>query len=293
MSGPKEDRFRLLSATRTNLSPVLMLYDDGGGGSSTTRLLAELTSGPPVVHAAGPLGVGQRLWTADPAQLPSAAHLLALAGAGPLSIADGHHRYETALRYAATDGAASGAEYVLVLLYEAHSGGLALLPWHRLISGVSDLASVVAATEQHFAVSPVDSADSVIASVTAPGSIGLWTRDGGATLRLKPGFDGSMSGSGSDELRQLDVSVLSATLPSMVGSSSEQLQAENRLAYVSDSAEAIRAVEDGGADVAFLIAPTPVESVLTIAANGEHMPAKSTYFHPKAATGLVYKELGR
>jgi uncharacterized protein (DUF1015 family) len=77
----------------------------------------------------------------------------------------------------------------------------------------------------------------------------------------------------------------------MVGATSEELVQEGRLAYTSDPDDAVRRVESGAADACFLMAPTPVESVLSIATNGEFMPAKSTYFHPKAATGLVFNSL--
>ncbi len=85
--------------------------------------------------------------------------------------------------------------------------------------------------------------------------------------------------------------MLSATLREMTGTTTEELLAAERLAYVSDAAQAIAAVDAGQADVAFLLRPTPIDSVLAVAANGEHMPAKSTYFHPKAATGLVFNRL--
>ena len=137
LAAPKEDRFRLLAATRVNLSPVLLLYDDAARGAASARLLDALTSAPPAAAAAGPGGVGQRLWAIDPAATPEATELLALAGRGPLTIADGHHRYETALRYHATPGAPPGADSVLALLYDAHSGGLALRPWHRVVAGLN------------------------------------------------------------------------------------------------------------------------------------------------------------
>ncbi|MEA2677445.1 MAG: hypothetical protein QOJ81_1586, partial [Chloroflexota bacterium] len=126
LSGPKEDRFKLLSATRVNLSPVLLLYDDESGGAASSELMDSLTGAPPTVAAAGPGGVGQRLWAVDPEALPAAAELLERAGRNPLTIADGHHRYETALRYRDTPGHAVDADFVLALLYGAHGGGLSL-----------------------------------------------------------------------------------------------------------------------------------------------------------------------
>jgi uncharacterized protein (DUF1015 family) len=87
------------------------------------------------------------------------------------------------------------------------------------------------------------------------------------------------------------VSVLSGTLSRMIGKSTEALSADGALTYVSDAREAIALVDSGRAQATFLLQPTPIESVMAVAAAGEHMPAKSTYFHPKAATGLVFNPL--
>ncbi len=294
MSGPKEDRFRLLSATRTNLSPVMLQYDDRAGGVATAALLDELTRKPPVADTQGPGEVGQRLWVAKPDDDQAAAELLRLAAVGPLDIADGHHRYETALRYQAFPGAPAGADFVLALLYDAHSGGLQLLPWHRLISGVESGSAVIDAARGLYAVDPVSSSDELrnrLDELSEAGVIGIWTRDGGALLGVERGRMDSRPTGASDELRWLDVNVLSATLREMIGNTTEELLAAERLAYVSDAAQAVAAVDAGEADVSFILRPTPIDSVLAVAANGEHMPAKSTFFHPKAATGLVFNRL--
>ncbi len=292
MSGPKEDRFRLLSATRTNLSPVLLLYDDGATGAASAGLLDELTSDEPIINALGPGGVGQRLWLADPASSDAARALLELASARPLSIADGHHRYETALRYREQPDAPPGAQHVLALLYEAHSGGLSLLPWHRLIGQVDDLGRLFDAAERLFEARTVAGLEELRAQVGRPGIIGLWTREGGRILNVERGrLESVVGAAASGELRWLDVNVLSATLPEMVGATSEELVQAGRISYTSDPGDAVGQVDSGAADVCFLMASTPVESVLSIATKGEFMPAKSTYFHPKAATGLVFNEL--
>jgi uncharacterized protein (DUF1015 family) len=100
-------------------------------------------------------------------------------------------------------------------------------------------------------------------------------------LTIDPGWSG-----------ELDVDVLSSTLPQMIGATTDELNAAGRLTYTSDAREAIAAVDSGEAEVAFLVRPTPVESVLSVAAAGRFMPPKSTFFHPKAATGLVFNPLG-
>ncbi len=278
LSAPKEDRFQLLSATRVNLSPVLFLYDDASGGATSGRLMDALTSAPPTAVAAGPGGVGQRLWAIDPEQTPAAKDLLKLAGRNPLTIADGHHRYETALRYRATPDAVPDADYVMALLYDAHSGGLALRPWHRVISGPLKGKAFQGRTVRD-AQDLLDQMRLAEANAS-PGIFGVWTREGGKVLNIDPSQPG-----------ELDVDILSSTLPQMIGSSTDELNASGRLTYTSDANVAIDAVNSGSAEVAFLVRPTPVESVLSVAATGGFMPPKSTYFHPKAATGLVFNPL--
>ena len=175
---------------------------------------------------------------------------------------------------------------MLALLYDAHSGGLALRPWHRVVAGPLDAAATLAAAANVFASESVKDAQELLArmrvSEPAPqaGTLGIWTRGGGAILTVDSGKAG-----------QLDVDVLSDTLPAMIGSTSEELSANGRLTYTPDAQQAITAVDEERADVAFLIRPTPVEAVLSVARTGGFMPAKSTYFHPKAATGLVFNPL--
>ncbi|MGI8929661.1 MAG: DUF1015 domain-containing protein [Candidatus Limnocylindrales bacterium] len=297
LRGPKEDRFRLMSAVQANLSPVLFLYDNGDQGAAAEQHMEALTDVPPEVEALGPGGLINRLWVADPAESDHARELMALAASGPLTIADGHHRYETALRYRDQPGAPNAADFVLGLLYDARSGGLGLLPWHRVFRGVAEGKELLAAASEWFAVTPCRSSADLVAALvedepSAPRRIGLWTPEGGALLEVdREHVAGLLPASASERLRWLDVTVLSSTLSRMIGSAPEELATDGNLTYVSDASTAVAQVESGAADVAFLLRPTPIEDVIAVAAAGEHMPAKSTFFHPKAATGLVFNPL--
>jgi uncharacterized protein (DUF1015 family) len=289
-----------MSAVKVNLSPVLFLYDDGAGGASSADLVESIVTGSgAAAEGIGPGGLVNRLWVVDPIASDAARQLLRITASGRVTIADGHHRYETALRYRDEVGG-PGSDFVLALLYEAHSGGLALLPWHRVLSGVNgpDLVDTCAS---YFDVtpfaSPADLNEALATQVNtaasvSPGSIGLWTRGGGALLGVDRSLvDALLPPSSSETLRWMDVSVLSGTLSRMIGATSEDLAAQGRLTYVSDAGVAVAEVESGRADAAFLLRPTPIEQVLAVAAAGEHMPAKSTFFYPKAATGLVFNPL--
>ncbi len=293
LSAAKEDRFELMRAVRANLSPVLFLYDDATGGEDAGRLVEELTAGQPEVVAVGPGDLANRMWLADPAQSDAARSLLDMAAARPVTIADGHHRYETALRYCAEVDGDDAASSVLALMYEAHSGGLALRPWHRVLRGVDE--SALAATEEWFESTETLSPDELIQDLadspaSEPGVFGLWTVSGGRLLRRRTGAD-FPSAVGSEAVRRLDVSVLSATLSRMFGTPTETLAADGRLTYATDAAAAIGEVQAQRADAAFLVRPTPIEDVLAVAEAGDYMPAKSTLFYPKAATGLVFSPL--
>jgi uncharacterized protein (DUF1015 family) len=291
MTGPKEDRFRLMSAVKANLSPVLFLYEDGARGAAAGALLNRLIEAQPTVETIGPGGLLNRIWIADPADSDDARELMQIAAARPVTIADGHHRYETALRYRDEVGGGS-SEFVLALMYEAISGGLALLPWHRVLSDV-DGDQLLASSAEWYSIASSGSPEDVRAKVAAtPGSIGLWTREGGAILHAdRAKVAPLLPSSASETLRWLDVSVLSSTLSRMIGTSTEALAAQGRLTYLSDASAAVALVTTGKAVAAFLLRPTPIEDVMAVAASGEHMPAKSTFFYPKAATGIVFNPL--
>ncbi len=291
MSGPKEDRFQLMSAVGANLSPVLFIYDDGAAGWRASVLIGAIATAQPDLEGAGPGGLINRLWVVDPAESDAGRELLSLAAAHPVTIADGHHRYETALRYRSEVGRGSSG-FVLALMYEASSGGLELWPWHRVLRGI-DPSKLIERASRFYAVRARDSAAALVAAVRAmPYSMGLWTRDGGALLTIHRDRVGAVLPEDmSDAVRWLDVSVLSSTLSPMTGFTSAELSADGRLSYTADPRAALAAVDSGEADAAVLVRPTPIHDVLAVAAAGDFMPAKSTYFYPKAATGLVFNPL--
>jgi len=286
----KEHRFRLLSATQTHLSPVLLMYE-----ADATNLLDDIVESARPREAIGPDGTEQRLWGIDPELVPAAHELLALAGSRPLTIADGHHRYETALRYRDTPGAPVGADHVLALLYSSESDGLALAPWHRIITGVADSGAVLAVARQLFDAQPVARSDELIGRVegsSQAGVLGVWSKSGGSVLEVdRQKAQRFIDGSASESVRWLDVSVLSGTLSAMTGATEAELTADGRLSYTHDAHEAVREVEQSDATIAFILRPTPVDQVLAVAAAGDFMPPKSTYYYPKAATGLVFDPL--
>jgi uncharacterized protein (DUF1015 family) len=303
LSGPKEDRYKLLRATGMNTSPVVGIYSDSSGRSE--RAMAAIAAGGPDVEVTDDDGVRHKLWAAAE-DGPNSAEVAALLGAAsrkPVTIADGHHRYETALRYRTerrankTGEADPAADYVLMLFLESARQKLTVLPTHRVArrlgeEGVRDLLDHA---EWLFEVQPVDDRSALEAAFFSVeqaqggrGRFGLWTRHGGALLRARrDAFDPSLP-AGGEALRRLDVTLLQVALDRLCGISASGV-AGGRLAYTKSVPQALDWVDAGadGADAAFLLDPTPVADISAVAAEGDVMPQKSTYFYPKALSGLV------
>jgi uncharacterized protein (DUF1015 family) len=294
MSAPREDRYRLLRATGTNVSPVVALFDDPTGTAG--GWLDAVTATAPTAEFVDDADVRQRMWAVDDRisdELPRVAEAL---GRAPVTIADGHHRYETALRYRDERRMTRSCEedpafdYVLALLLDA-SGPLTILPTHRLVRGLEPdaLAGLVGRLPDLFDATKVDSpavvADALANGAGGEGRFGFVAPGRSAILRARPEAFEALVRSGGAAVRHLDVTLLGAALERLAGIGADAVAA-GRLGYTHSADEAIAAVERDG-DVAVLLQPTPLRSVVEVAAEGDVMPQKSTFFYPKAVTGLV------
>lgn len=302
LAGPREDRYKLLRATGVNTSPIVALYKDPDHAAD--RAFTALTAGPPDLDVIDDDGVRHRSWAvaADGEAAPTVDALISAAGAGTITIADGHHRYETALRYRDERRMSRSCEedpafdYVLTLFLDAASQPLTVLPTHRIVRGLGDAGvdSLLVRLDELFDVRRDVGADELRSHFGAAertggaGRIGLWTRSGGALLDARRDAFEPFLPDGGLALRSLDVTLLGAALEQLAGIDAEAVAA-GRIAYTKSVSEALDAVDAGldSADAAFLLEPTPVTSVLGVAADGDVMPQKSTYFYPKALTGLV------
>jgi uncharacterized protein (DUF1015 family) len=304
LSEPKEDRYKLVRATGVNTSPVVVLFDDPSG--STEERLAAVAGGPPDVDLTDDEGVCHRMWALPasgegPAGVVAGA-LLEAAGAGPVTIADGHHRYETSLRYRDERRMTRSCDedpafdYVLVLMLEAARQDLTVLPTHRLVRGLGTEGAerVLAGVPQLFHVDAAPSSSQLLAALAngrdaagGRGRFGLWTRNGGAMLTARREAFDPLLRAGGDAVRSLDVTLLGIALEHLAGIDAEAVAA-GAIDYTKSAEEAIAAVDaDSGVDAAFLLEPTPVAAIEAVAREGDVMPQKSTYFYPKALTGLV------
>jgi len=303
LSAPKEDRYRLMRATNVNTSPVVGLYTDPRGAS--VRAMKEIAATSPDIDVTDDDGVRHRVWAvtekgpfADRVRV-----MLAAAGRDPITIADGHHRYETAIRFrderrANRTGETDPAwDYVLMLFLETTRQKLTVLPTHRIVRELGDdgVATFLSRAHELFDVEAVDgraALESAFARVDrfpgGDGRFGLWTRQGGAILHARRDAFVRFLPPGGAAVSRLDVTLLQTALNRLSKIDREAIAA-GRLAYTKSVREALDWVDRGheGADMAFLLDPTPVAEITAVAADGDVMPQKSTYFYPKALTGLI------
>lgn len=302
LSGPKEDRYRLLRATGVNTSPVVMLYDDASGVAAGR--VAEVTAGAPLIDVRDEDGGRHRVWAiADDGDAEGlVATVIRAASREPLTIADGHHRYETALRYRDERRMTRSCEpdppfdFTLALLLDARDA-LTVLPTHRVLRGLgeSGVAALRGRLDGLFMIESI-APDALVerfagaaGQAGGKGHLGLVTRDGAWLLAARSHAFAPLLPTGGAALRSLDVALLQAALGVLAGIDATSVALGNRVGYTKSAAEAAALVAAGtdGADAAFLLEPTPVEAILAVAREGDVMPQKSTYFYPKALTGLV------
>jgi len=291
--GPKEDRLRLTRATRANLSPIFALHSDPGGEVAT--VLDEATRDPAWGEATDDDGTVHRLW-----RLADADRVRAIQGAvepAELLIADGHHRYETARVYAEEVGGEGEHRFVLMALVALEDPGLTVFPTHRLVRGLDSERQEALATaiRRDFEVSEVDRSQISPAASEGPLELGYidshFKRPFRLRLRDQAIADAALAGH-SEPYRRLDAAVLEALLlKGAVGLSDEDISHLDGFGYARDEQEALALIDSGEYDAAFLLRPTPIEQVREVAAAGETMPPKSTYFFPKIPTGLVFNPL--
>jgi uncharacterized protein (DUF1015 family) len=304
MSGPKADRLKLFHATNMNLSQIFGLYPDETGAVQS-KLDAAIARALPI-QATDHLGVVNRLWPiADQHVLSAVASLLA---AKPIFIADGHHRYETALRYLeekqqAGDvaNADAPANFVLMMLVSMHDPGLVILPTHRLISGLTEIRAeqLRALLDAHFEMETVgvgpDAARQAWEWIEADGTqelLGFGTVADSVwqTGRFRsPALMAELAAEHSPAWRGLAVAVLQRVILEKL--LPESRAKEPKCQYVHLLREVNEVVAARQCDLAVLVPPATMKHVEDIAGNLEKMPPKSTYFYPKLLSGLVFHSL--
>jgi uncharacterized protein (DUF1015 family) len=322
LSKPKSDRLNLLKATHAHFGQIFMLYSDPA--SSIEKILYDCNvagtvgrdrsrSEQAIYTGYGSLcgevtdeyGVLHRVWSiSDPALINQVVTAMA---SKKLIIADGHHRYETALNYSkehasakteTSTGTLPQPEFpeaaAMMTFVNMDSDGLVILPTHRVVHSLTnfDPAAFARAAEAFFTIEPLHATDSSSLIKTLTSQQGTTfvavTRAGALLLRAKPEPVAAALASLPERQRKLDLSCLhSIVLDRLLGLDTEKVREQTNIRYLRDAVEAVEQVRSGEADVAFLTNPVSMEQLREVAFAGDVMPQKSTDFFPKLLSGLT------
>jgi uncharacterized protein (DUF1015 family) len=281
LTGPKKDRLELLRHTRAHFGQIFMLYPDREG--AIDRLLALAAAGKPVMDVVDDYQARHCLWPITDAGVVT--QIQELMSSKKLLIADGHHRYETALAYRNENPGDAAAEYVMMTFVNMYSPGLKILATHRVLrnlEGFNAIRFFEKAVKAGWSVAATASLDVLKKRMATPApklvQIGV-IASGETRLMQRPRKEG-----------QLDVPALHTdVLGGLLGITEEDVRAEKHIKYVRGIDAAAEEVKKG-AQVAFLLEPTPIDDMARIAFAGGVMPQKSTDFYPKLLSGVtIYK----
>ncbi len=288
-AGPKIDRLNLMRTCHANLSPIFLMYQDQNG--DIEQIMQGFTDeNSPEIDCPETFGSTHQLWCLDNAE--SNREIQKLFTSKPLLIADGHHRYETALAFKdemaqkGENDASTGYGYMMVNLVRMESPGLAVLAIHRLLSNLTteQINRAIAGLPEVFAVHEIDSLSNLMAKLeTFKGkspAVGMSTPDNKYRLLIPH----------SASAEQLDVTLVQDTI---INKLFKVETLADHISYTAYPDDAVAHVQEGSDRVALLMNPTPVDQVLDVAMAGSVMPQKSTYFYPKMATGFVLNLLNR
>ena len=291
--GPKEDRLRLTRATQTNLSPIFALFDDPA--NTVSGILDQATTGEPWGRATDEDGTVNRVWRIGDADTIST--VTESLKATELLIADGHHRYETARVYAEEIGGEGPHRYVLMCLVSLEDPGLTVFPTHRLLRDLrpDQQEALAQSIQRDFEIRRLENTNELAPLYGQPVSMGYIDAHSRQpfmlTLKDQAIADAALADH-AEPYRRLDTAVLEALiLKQALGMTDEDIDHLNGLGYARNFDEALDAVMSAAYDAAFFVAATPIEQVREVAAAGESMPPKSTYFFPKVPTGLLFNPL--
>ena len=298
LSAAKEDRYNLMCATDCNFSQIYCIFQDDGNKVSDE--LNKISENDAVYNFKDAENVTHRLW-----KTTNTATLTDLFKDKMLYIADGHHRYETALRYrnahrkTAVIDENADSEYVMMMLVPMESDGLVVFPTHRIIHSLEnfDGKELVSQCREYFHAGEMTSKEVLVRNLkdeynAGKISFGLYFSGRYFLLTLKNSTSlEQLLPDITPALRDLDVTVLhSLILERILGIDKENMAKQINLKYTRDYGDAINEVESG-ANCAFLLNPTRVSQIAAVGNAGAKMPQKSTYFYPKLITGLVMNKM--
>lgn len=286
LTGPKQDRLELLRHVRAHFGHIFMLYPDAAG--AIDALLDEAASAHPTASVVDDYLARHTLWRiAEPERI---ARIQQEMSDNELLIADGHHRYETALAFRREQPQLAGADRVMMTFVNIHSPGLRILATHRVVRGLPAFdadAFLRRASEAGFRVQTASALETLRAA---------WARQHRATALFGVALAGSQSFhllEGELPAGELHLSILhQKLLGDALGISEQAVREEQHIRYVRGMEAAVNEVREAGAQIAFLVEPAPIDEVARVAFSGRVMPQKSTDFYPKLLSGLTVYRLG-
>jgi uncharacterized protein (DUF1015 family) len=296
LPGPKKDRLDLTRATRHNLSPIFSLSTE----DAWPLVAGAIDESEPWGEATDAGGTITRVWRiGDPEILERVTELLAGAR---LLIADGHHRYETAIAYRDELGGEGDHNYTLMALTGLDDPGLTVFPTHRLLSGFADNPQrqqrLGEGLRELFEVTEVEMDGLDPRGAEGTGVFGLYDSHHRRAFRLRlkdeavARLDEQLAGK-PEAYRRLDAAILETlVLKGIAEMSEDDILAKRGIGYSKSVEDSLALLDNGTYDVAFILRPIPVDQVRAICESDENMPPKSTYFFPKVPTGLVFNPVG-
>ncbi len=291
LSGPKADRLELLRATGWNTEPVFALFRDDSG--TVNSILNETMKREPDMEALDDNKVVNRLWVLDDTERIS--QIIEAMKDKKLFIADGHHRYETHVKYSKEN---PKADTMPILLVEMNDPGLVVLPTHRLMHGIEgfNFESFKENLKQWFEVEQINGTNRELEEeLKKRNSRAFLARSNSQTVlfSLKETVDlEKIMPDLVKEIRELDVSILHRiVIERILGITQEQILRREHIEYVKDFDEAIEKADSPAFNIAFLMNSTKKEQVVASCLAGQRMPQKSTYFYPKIVSGLLFRKI--
>jgi uncharacterized protein (DUF1015 family) len=278
LAGPKKDRLELLRHTHAHFGQLFMLYPDPDG--AIDALLDRAAQSAPIAEVTDEYNAVHRVW-----KIADTVRVQQLMSDKKLLIADGHHRYETALAFHKENPDLPGADRVMMTFVNMHSSGLKILATHRLVNGIPTDGfpdEFLRTAADDFQVAEIDS----VARLQQ-----IWNESGDRSVIGAAIANRLFTLTERDARGELDVRILhDLLLGKVLGIGEEAVKHEKNLRYIRGIDAAVEEARKGTAQIAFLLKPTSVQQVADTSFGGGVMPQKSTDFYPKLLSGLtIYK----
>lgn len=294
LARPKSDLAVLIRQVNANLDCVYGLYADPD--SMLNAVMDKAMAGKTIQEAVDKDGVISKFWAVTDAE--EIEKVVSFMADKQIAIADGHHRYETALAYrdelrktTGCDCSECEFDYAMMTLINVYEKDMTVYPTHRVLANLSKdaLEGLDESLKEHFELI-ASSKETLIDDMAREGAIGMYRPGKAAILVAKPEIESLLSG--AEPIKKLELTKLhKLILEKQLGIDEEKLRNQAHIIYTRDAGEAFDLVDSGQRQIAFFVNHIPVKAVLDIAAAGEKMPQKATYFYPKLLSGLALRRL--